>query len=197
MKTLRQARESDAAAILGIYGPYVRDTAVTFETDVPSVEAFAQRIRDISGNYPYLACEADGVLIGYGYARRHMERAAYQWNAELSIYIARGWLRCGVGRAIYGALVDILRLQNVRNVYGGVTLPNPNSEGLTASLGFRRVGVYHSAGFKCGRWHDVAWFEKAIGEYGKDPAPFLPVRELGPDAVGEVLARWNVALRAG
>ncbi len=197
MITLRLARETDAEAILSIYGPYIRDTAVTFECEVPTAEAFARRIREISEDYPYLACETEGALIGYGYAHRHMERSAYQWNAELSIYIARGWLRRGVGRAIHNALEGILCLQNVRTVYGGVTLPNPNSEGLIASLGFDRVGVYHNAGFKCGRWHDVAWFEKAIGDYGEDPAPFLPFRLLPEDKVAEVLKGCNEALRTG
>ena len=191
MITLRLARETDAAAILAIYGPYIKDTAITFENEVPSLQAFTERIRGIAENYPWLVCQAEGSVIGYGYAHRHMERAAYQWNAELSIYIMKGWLRCGLGGVIHSALTSILRLQNIRTVYGGVTLPNPNSEGLIASLGFQRVGVYHSAGFKCGAWHDVAWFEKFIGEHTDDPAPFLPFRELSPEAVGEILERHN------
>ncbi len=195
MITLRLARDTDAEAMLSIYAPFILNTAVTFECEVPSADAFAQRIRGIMEDYPYLSCEAGGTLIGYGCARRHMERAAYQWSAELSIYIARGWHRRGIGRTIQQALEAILRLQNVRTVVGGVTLPNPNSEGLIASLGFERIGTYRNAGFKRGQWHDVAWFQKAIGDYGPDPAPFLPFRLLPEEKVAEVLKGCNEGLR--
>jgi L-amino acid N-acyltransferase YncA len=194
---LRQALEADAEEILGIYGHYIRDTAITFEYVVPSPDEFRSRIRGIASDYPYLVCLEGGKVIAYGYAHRHMERAAYQWNAELSIYIDRSRLRRGVGRTLHSALVDILLMQNVRNVYGGVTLPNGNSMGLLESLGFTSVGVYHSTGYKCGAWHDVAWFEKAIGDHGVDPAPFIPLREIDSQAIREVLKRHNALLPPG
>ena len=87
----RRATEEDVVSILAIYAPYVTDSAITFEYDVPSEEEFRQRIRTISAEYPYFVCESDGQIIGYAYAHRHMERAAYQWNAEFSIYIRQGF----------------------------------------------------------------------------------------------------------
>ena len=194
---LRLALETDAEEILGIYGPYVLNTAITFETEVPSPEVFRGRVRGIIPDYPYLVCLESGKIIGYGYAHRHMERAAYQWNAELSIYIDGSRLRQGVGKALHLALVDILRLQNVRNIYGGVALPNANSQGILESMGFRRVGVYHSTGYKRGAWRDVAWYEKAIGEYSADPAPFIPLKEIDSRAIREVLKRHSELLPPG
>ena len=193
---LRLAKETDAEEILGIYGHYIRDTVATFEYEVPSLDEFRSRIRGIVPDYPYLVCLEGGKIIGYGYAHRHMERAAYRWNAELSTYIDGAFLRRGIGRALYNALAEILLMQNVRNLYGGVSLPNGNSLGLLGSLGFSSVGVYHNTGYKHGAWHDVAWFEKAVGDTGKDPAPFIPFREIDSRAIGEVLKRHNALLLA-
>lgn len=124
-------------------------------------QAFADRIHRIVQEYPYLVWEDDsGRVLGYAYAHRQMERAAYQWNAELSIYLDRAHTSQGWGKKMYLALMDLLALQGVKTVYGGVTIPNEKSERLHACLGFQRLGTYHNTGYKCGRWHDVAWFER-------------------------------------
>jgi Sortase and related acyltransferases len=125
-----------------------------------------------------------------------MERAAYQWNAELSVYIDRTCLRCGLGKALYSTLIEILRLQNIRNVYGGVTSPNENSEKLHEYFGFKKLGVYHSTGYKCGKWHDVAWFEKTIGNYDLDPKPFISIQELDKNMMMEILNRHSKLLHS-
>lgn len=187
--TIRLAKETDAENILKIYAPYVEETAITFEYDVPSFEEFRDRIAHISSEYPYIVCEVDGIIIGYAYAHRHMERAAYQWNAELSVYIDKSHLRGGLGKALYGALIDILKLQNVRNVYGCVTSPNENSEKLHEYFGFSKLGVYHNAGYKCGAWHDVEWFEKSIGEYDDNPKTFVGIKAIDAHLIIEILNR--------
>lgn len=174
---LRFATEKDCRSLLAIYAQYI-DTAVTFECRLPSEEEFAGRIRAIACNYPYLACEEQGRIVGYAYAHRQMEREAYQWNAELSIYLDRAFTSQGLGRRLYGALLELLRLQGVKTVYGGVTLPNAGSEELHRALGFQLLGIYHHTGFKCGKWHDVGWFEKALAPYADNPPPVLPVHRL-------------------
>ncbi len=189
MKIFRLAALDDAAAILQIYRPYIEQTAITFECTVPTLEEFTSRMANIMREYPYIVCEENGQVIGYAYAHRQMEREAYQWNAELSVYIAQSHLRCGIGKALYGALLQILPLQGITNVYGGVTVPNPNSEHLHASFGFVCLGVYHNTGFKCGSWHDVAWFEKQIGPYLPAPRPFLPLKQVNPQTVADILAQ--------
>lgn len=191
MTRIRPAREEDARALLAIYEPYVRETAVTFEEETPTPEEFLGRIRAVSADYPYLVCEADGAVIGYAYAHRQMERASYRWNAELSVYLERSARRRGLGTALYGALLELLRLQRIQNVYAGVTVPNPGSERLHESMGFRQLGVYRRTGYKCGGWHDVAWYEKGIGGHELGPAPFVPFRELAPEAVDTVLHRYG------
>ena len=88
----------DAAGILAVYAPYIRETAITFETEVPALAAFERRVAEIGADFPYLVLEVDGELAGYAYAHRQAERAAYAWNAELSIYLAGKW-RGKIGRA--------------------------------------------------------------------------------------------------
>ena len=187
---LRFARPDDAEALLAIYDQYI-ETPVTFEYELPSPEEFRRRITSISRDYPYLVYEADGKPAGYAYAHRHMERAAYQWNAELSVYLDRSCHGFGLGTKLYNTLMDILRLQGVRNVFGCVTLPNGKSEALHESLGFVRVGTYSMAGYKCDSWRDVCWYQKQIADYDAPPKPFRGIRDLEPRLLQRLLDEYN------
>lgn len=179
------AREEDASGLLDIYRSYI-DTPVTFECQLPTLEEFAGRIRRISREYPYLVCRLGGEPVGYAYAHRYQERAAYQWNAELSVYLSPSHTGRGIGRALYSALLEILKLQNIQNVYGIVTAPNPPSEGLHRALGFTLLGSYHGTGFKCGRWHDVQIFERQLGAHEDQPRAFLPVGQLDGERISAI-----------
>lgn len=187
---LRLALPQDAPALVGIYGQYIH-TPITFEYDLPSPREFEGRIAHVLEGYPYLVWEEDGVPAGYAYAHRFKERAAYQWGAELSVYVAQGRTSSGIGRRLYGALLELLALQGVRTVYGIVTIPNAKSEGLHRSLGFRDAGICRNTGYVAGAWRDVQTFEKAIGPYDKAPAPITPFPQLDPPVVAAVLARWS------
>ena len=193
--SVRLATEADAAAILAIYAPYIRETVITFEYEVPTVEEFAGRIREISAEYPYLVCEIDGTVVAYAYGHRHMARAAYQWNAELSVYVDRGQIHRGMGRALYGALMEILTLQNIQTVYGIVTSPTENSERLHAAMGFVRRACFPQLGSQFGKWLDVAWFEKNLGGHSDAMENFAGIGTLDPDQVERILE--NCARRIG
>lgn len=167
----RFATENDAKEILEIYRPYVENTTITFEYEVPSVKEFKERIMKILEEYPYIVCEYDKKIIGYAYAHRVWSRAAYQWDAELSIYTNENYSGNGIGKKLYKMLMEILKLQNVVNVYGCVTYPNENSDKLHEYLGFNKVGIFKNAGYKFGKWIGVTWFEKAILEHCENPKP--------------------------
>ena len=98
---IRTARPEDAEALLEIYAPYVLQTAVTFEYDVPSVEEFTARIEQTLKRYPYLVAEVDGAVAGYAYASPFHARAAYGWDTELSIYLQPGLQRHRLGSRLY------------------------------------------------------------------------------------------------
>lgn len=186
---LRFAAEADVPALLAVYERYI-PTTVTFEYELPSPEEFSRRVSSVSETYPYLILEEGGEILGYAYAHRIAERAAYGWGAELSVYLRPDAAGQGLGSRLYRALTDLLRLQGVRTVYGLVASPNPASERLHASFGFRLMGVQQKAGYKNGRWIDLLWFEKAIAPYDGTPGPLIPIGELPEPQVRAVLNRF-------
>ena len=186
---IRFASVKDSAELLNIYSQYI-DTPITFEHKLPSLQEFSKRISDISAIYPYLILEDDEEIIGYAYANRHMQREAYGWNAVLSIYLSSSSTSKGMGKKLYSTLIDILKLQGIINVYAGVTVPNLKSEKLHSSLGFKVIGTYHNTGFKCGKWHDVVWFEKSISNYEQLPSPIKQVCALSKEEVHAILAKY-------
>ena len=185
--TIRFATPDDSPALLKIYGQYI-ETPVTFEYALPTAQEFAYRIAAISQCYPYLVCEENNEITGYAYACRHLERAAYQWNAELSVYLAPAVTSRGLGKKFCRILIEILELQGVRTVYGGVVVPNAKSEALHKALGFEAAGVYRNMGYKCGKWHDVIWFAKQIAPYDVDPQPITPVGRISRGRIQKIIA---------
>ncbi|MCL2833056.1 MAG: N-acetyltransferase family protein [Treponema sp.] len=162
---IRSAVLSDAQAILGIYAPYITDTCISFETEVPSIEEFGTRIEKIKLDYPYLVCESDGKVAGFAYASKHRERAAYRYSVDVSVYVAPAYQRQGIGSALYTELFEQLCGQSIYTVFAGIALPNDNSTALHKKFGFAQVGIYHNVGYKMGRWLDVMWMEKPLAVY--------------------------------
>ena len=175
---VRFATPADAPAILDIYGPYITNSTITFEYDVPMVAEFAERIRTIQQQFPYLVAEVDGKLLGYAYASRHRDRMAYQRSADTSVYVHPDGHRKGIARYLYTTLFDLLRRQGYYNAYAGITLPNVPSEAFHRSFGFEPVGVYTNVGYKFGAWHSVIWLQRSLQPHQLNPVPPLPVREL-------------------
>ena len=199
--TIRLATPDDAEGIRAVYAPYIA-TPITFEEDEPSPGVFRARMEEIMGFYPCLvACAGNGAdlvehaddlverasgtssekaapdrerIVGFAYAHRQAERAAYDWNAELTIYLHESAVRHGVGTALYRALLELLKLQGIRCAYARVTLPNPASEHLHARFGFATMGIQRNAGFRCGAWRDVAWYTLPLGAFDADPARPMP-----------------------
>ena len=176
----------DAAGILAVYAPYIRETAVTFETEVPALAAFERRVAEIGADFPYLVLEVDGELAGYAYAHRQAERAAYAWNAELSIYLAGKWRGRGLGAPLYRLLEKLLAMQGYVNLYGVITASNAGSIRLHERLGYRQIGLHEKTGWKLGQWHDVAWLHKRVSE--GEPGAILPLSTLDRAQVAREIA---------
>ncbi len=191
MALIRVAREADAAAMLAIYAPYVRDTAISFETEPPSEEEFRGRVRATLEVGLWLLCEAGGSVLGYAYAGRFHARHAYQWTVEVTAYVNADHHRKGVGLGLYTSLLGCLALQGFRRAVGVIALPNPASVGLHERMGFAPAGVLRAVGYKHGRWHDVGWWQRVLGEHDPSPAPPRP-----PEALQES-PEWRRAREAG
>ena len=169
---IRRARKEDAAAMLAIYAPYVEHTAITFDYEVPSLEEFQRRLERVTSSYPWLVAVDEGRIVGYAYASRFHERAAYQWSVEVSVYVAMDHRRKGIGRLLYDALEDALRLQGILNLNACIASPVQPDEYLTHDselfhqrLGYSKVAHFHLCGKKFNRWYDMIWMEKLIGEH--------------------------------
>ncbi len=172
MISIRTATEDDAEELLAIYAPYVEQTAITFEYDVPSEDEFRKRISHTLEKYPYLVAEENGKIAGYAYVSPFKERAAYDWSVETSIYVDMTQKRKGIGRLLYDRLEEILKKQGILNVNACIGYPQIDDEYLTKDsvhfherLGYHMVGTFHQCGYKFGRWYDMVWMEKFIGEH--------------------------------
>lgn len=168
---IRTVTPDDAPALLKIYAPYVTDTAISFEYEVPSEEEFRRRISGTLLKYPYLAAERDGEIIGYACTHPFVGRAAYGWMAETTIYVRRGETGTGAGRALYGAIEAVSRAQNIYGLAACIGFCegedehlNHNSVNFHAHMGYRRVGFFAKCGYKFGKWYDMVWMEKRLGE---------------------------------
>jgi L-amino acid N-acyltransferase YncA len=164
MINVRLATKADAPALVEIYRPYVECTAVSFESECPTVSEFGERITNVLGRWVWLVAEEGGLCVGYAYASSHRERPAYRWSVEGSAYVREGHQRRGIGRRLYVELLEHLRTKGYCNVFAGVALPNEASIGLHESLGFKPIGVFSRVGRKFGAWHDVAWFQLQLLE---------------------------------
>ena len=158
---VRPASLDDAEAIAAVYRPYVEESVISFEEVAPDAEEMARRMT-ASPRLPWLVAVRAGAVVGYAYASRHRDRAAYRWSADCSVYLAPDERGRGTGRVLYATLFPRLRQLGYTRVFAGIALPNEASVGLHESMGFSLVGVYHRVGFKHGAWHDVGWWELAL-----------------------------------
>ncbi len=195
---IRPATSADAEAIRTIYAPYIA-TSITFEETVPTPEAFQARTDKALATYPYLVAELEGKVVGYAYAHELREREAYQWNAELSVYLAPEAQGHGLGRVLYQALIDACQACGIKVVFGIVTSPNEPSARLHAALGFEVVFAWRKAGFTCNHWRDVTWYAKYLTDEFEDnpaaPTPFPVLLAEKPAAVQAILDKANGSVR--
>ena len=184
-------KPSDAPQLAEIYSPAVAQTAISFEVTPPSARVMEQRVASYGSYAPWVCLADTSRVLGFAYASKHHERAAYQWSVDVTVYVREEHRGRGVGRALYTSLFALLKIQGFYTAHAGITLPNAASVGLHESLGFRAVGVYPSVGHKFGAWHDVGWWQLAVRErVGVPPQP-LSLQE------AETQRGWQDALQSG
>ena len=167
---IRPAKIEDAERLLEIYSYYIKETAVTYEWDVLTVESFADRIRKITSKFPYLVCEDEnGKIQGFVYASSFSERKAYDWTVETSIYLDKDARRMGAGSALYEALETELKKMDIVNLIAKIAWCEKEDEYLThdsvlfhTKAGYEYSGTLKSVGKKFGRWYDIVMMTKRI-----------------------------------
>ncbi|NQI71212.1 N-acetyltransferase [Streptococcus suis] len=162
MINIRSAQIEDAADLVAIYAPYVEGTAITFETEVPTVAEFASRIEKTLEKFPYLVAEEDGRVVGYAYASTYYPRAAYDWTVELSVYVSKEVRGKGIGSLLYDDIEEDLKARGFKNFLACIALPNPASLALHEKRGYEQVAHFKKVGYKFDAWHDIVWLQKSL-----------------------------------
>jgi L-amino acid N-acyltransferase YncA len=181
LEQVRLATFADAKGILAIYAPIVTETPVSFELEPPSLMEMQLRIENTLTTLPWIVRDSDGMVMGYAYASRHRERAAYQWAVDVSVYVHPDVRRQGLGRSLYAGLLALLRDLGYYTAFAGIALPNLGSVKFHEAVGFRPVGVYRNVGFKLGKWHNVGWWGCPLRAYKGEPEPPRALSQLNPE----------------
>ena len=174
---IRFATAADAERILEIYAPYITDTVISFEYDVPTPAEFSARVEEIRSRYPYLVYERDGLVVGYAYASAYSSRAAYDYTVDLSVYADAAYCGQNIGECLYAAMFDILTKQGFYSAYACITATNQNSLSFHKRMGFKDAGTHPVAGFKHGQWLDVCWYVRHLRSHIGAPQPLKPIAD--------------------
>lgn len=156
---IRRVNLTDAAQIAEIYNYYIKNTHQTFETESISADEMRERIAEISQDFPFLVAEDDGEIYGYAYAAQFKLRQAYEYSAEVSIYVKNEAKQRGIGKLLYLKLFDLLSETDIHAIMAGIALPNEASVIFHEKLGFSKVAHFREVGYKLGRWIDVGYWE--------------------------------------
>ena len=192
---IRFAEENDSNEILDIYTPYILNTPITFEYDRPDEEEFKNRIVKTKKLYPYLVYTIDSRIIGYAYASQYKNRKAYDYTAEISIYIKEGYKGKHIGQNLYMSLIEILKLQNLQLLYACITIhPTLKSSDFHKKLGFKEIGYFEKSGFKDGQWYDTAWYSLEIGDFKPNPKEFIPINKINKEKLNKIYRKYEEAI---
>ncbi|HMI93115.1 MAG TPA: GNAT family N-acetyltransferase [Polyangiales bacterium] len=159
---VRVGELADLPSLVEIYNHYVEHTAITFDLEPFTVEqrwAWFEQHRT-SGRHRLFVAEEDGVVLGYASTHQFRVKAAYDSTVEMTVYLAPGCERRGLGARLYSALFDAVKDEEIGSFIAGMTLPNEASIALHARFGFSHVGTMKRVGRKFGRYWDVAWYER-------------------------------------
>ena len=182
---IRLAKESDVAAMLAIYKPFVENTAITFDLVVPTLAEYTQKMNKVLKEAPWLVCEMNGQVMGFAYANAYREKEAYKWTRELTVYVREDVRTKKYATALYYSLIEILKCQNYRNVLAAITLPNIPSVSFHERFGFHPVGVFDNVGYKLGKSHKVGFWQLSIQEATEPAKEIISLENILNSEIGK------------
>lgn len=190
--TMSIVTEADTKEILDIYAPYITDTVITYEYEIPTLKEFQTRIRDISSKFPYIVYRIGARIVGYAYASPFKTRAAFSWDVETSIYIHPDYQHAGIGSKLYKALIALLKEQGYYHLYAYITYPHDPSIRFHESLGFTKCAMYEKTGYKLGAWRDLVCMDLSLVtqedyESAQPPLPCLPITAIPKELIHKIL----------
>lgn len=187
----RLANVDDAENLLAVYAPYVENTNISFEYEVPALDDFRQRIEKITAKHPYIVAEVNGEIVGYAYASIFRNKAAYNRSLETTIYIKKNFHRHGIGRNLYKIMEELLKMQNITNLYASITYPNLKSMKFHEKMGFVKMAHFNRCGYKNGAWLDMIFLEKVINRHILPAKEIVYIKNLPQEKIDSVFAKYN------
>ena len=182
---IRLATVADAEAILKIYEPYILNTVITFEYEKVPLSVFKERMTKVMAQFPWFVCHIDGMLAGYAYCSPHLERAAFAWDCECSVYIAPEFHRRGIASALYNAMFKLVKEQGYYTVYSLICVPNESSLALHIKYGFTEIGTFYNTAYKLGQWRHLIVMEKRLQSFLGEPKQIIPIHQLNKNIIEE------------
>ncbi|WP_309119493.1 N-acetyltransferase family protein [Paenibacillus sp.] len=160
---IRQADARDIPAILDIYNDAILHTTAVYDYEPHPLERRKQWYdAKVEEGYPVLVYESDGRVAGFASFGPFRAWAAYRYTIEHSIYVHRDFRKQGIGQALLERLIDIANEREYAVMVGGIDASNENSIRLHEKLGFRHSGTIAKAGYKFGRWLDLAFYQREL-----------------------------------
>lgn len=187
----RLAQLSDAEDLLNIYAPYVKNTDITYEYEVPSIDEFKQRMENVLSKFPYIVAIVDDKIAGYVYASTFRQRLAYNWGLETSIYIMEQFQGNHLGEKLYKILEAILQKQNITNLYASITYPNPQSIMFHTKMGYKKIAHFTKCGYKAGKWLDMIFMEKMINKHSIPAKKIIYLPDMPKNEIDEILDMYS------
>lgn len=187
----RLAQLSDAEDLLKIYAPYVKNTDITYEYEVPSIDEFKRRMENVLSKFPYIVAIVDDKIAGYVYASTFRQRVAYNWGLETSIYIMEQFQGNHLGEKLYKILEAILQKQNITNLYASITYPNPQSIMFHTKMGYKKIAHFTKCGYKAGKWLDMIFMEKMINKHYIPAKKIIYLPDMPKNEIDEILDMYS------
>lgn len=186
---IRLAKETDIDDLLAIFTPYVTDTAITFQYDIPSRQDFLEKYQSISQDFPFIVAEEAGEVVGYAYATPFRKEAAYAWSAEPSIYLKQDRRGNGLGKRLYNILEKLLKKQHILQMVACIAYTEGDNPYLTNSsprfhekLGYETIAHFPKCSYKFQNWYDCIWMRKLlVEEIPVVPQEIIPFSKLNHD----------------
>ena len=187
----RLAQLSDAEDLLNIYAPYVKNTDITYEYEVPSIDEFRRRMENVLSKFPYIVAIVDDKIAGYVYASTFRQRVVYNWGLETSIYIMEQIQGNHLGEKLYKILEAILQKQNITNLYASITYPNPQSIMFHTKMGYKKIAHFTKCGYKAGKWLDMIFMEKMINKHCIPARKIIYLPDMPKSEIDEILDMYS------
>ena len=184
------AKKENSTDIKNIYSHYILNTTFSFEYVVPTRLEFEKRITNTLNFFPYLVYKIDGQIVGYAYAGKHAERAAYGYNATISVYVDKSFTGKKIGVRLYNSVLEILALQNIINVYAIISGGNNHSIAMHEKIGFENVATFKNTGYKNGQWIDLVWLQKTLNTYSTPPKEVVNFNNINKALISQILEKY-------